>query len=138
MLNLMASQGPGGNPPESVRNLAFGVNMSIKDFGVFDDNVASFSVFEQGRVSRTSPHDEVVVVQGPVRDVKAQLLLKMDLEPDNGVKISYEAKLFDSNERVASAEDSFIVPPGGSVERPVIHLKDHHGGDPDTANISLP
>jgi hypothetical protein len=129
--------GPGQGPPESVRNLAFGVNMSIKDFGVFDDDVASFSVFEQGRVSRTSPHDEVVVVQGPVGDVKAQLLLKMDLEADNGVKISYEAELFDSDESVASAKDSFVVPPGGSVERPGIHLRDHHGGDPDTANMSF-
>jgi tyrosinase len=131
------SGGPDQGPPESVRDLAFGVNMSIKDFGVFDDNAASFSVFEQGRVSRTSTHHEVVVVQGPVGDVKAELLLKMDLEPDNGVKISYEAQLFDSDESVASAKDSFVVPPGGSVERTGIHLKDHHGGDPDTANMSF-
>lgn len=122
-------------PTGTVRHIAIGVNLSIKDFGVFDDNTRHFSLFEAGRVSSISPLDIRNITQS-VGDVKASLDIKMEYKPDNSVSISYTAKLFDDGDEVAKKEESVNAPP--DVEQVTsIHLRDHHSGDPDTANMSI-
>lgn len=122
-------------PPESIRGVAIGINMTIKDFGVFQDNEQSFSFFVDNRVVHPiSPHAEVLEKRS-VGDVTAHLLIKIDWQPNNSLAITFTAELYDSNERVASVGDNFNVPAGSTTEWSGIHLVDHHSGDPDTANM---
>jgi hypothetical protein len=129
---------PASAPPsESVRDLALGINITIKDVGVFQDRQQSFSVFEQGRVDPFSPHAEVLVRQGPVGDVRAHLLIRMDWQANNSVAITFTAELFDSGQRVAQVGGNLTVLRDSTAERRGIRLVDFHGGDADMADMSF-
>jgi hypothetical protein len=123
-------------PPESMRKILVSGTMSVKDFGVFKDqwNYSNFS--EQVFVNPNVRFQEVVktLVEG---DVTAELIIRMEWQLDMSVNVKVVGNLFDELERVARIEGNFNVPRDTVMSGATVHLVDHHGGDPDTADMEL-
>jgi hypothetical protein len=80
---------------------------------------------------------EVLLIEGPVGDVRPHLLVKIDRQADDTVAITFTAELYDEAERVASTGNQFTVPAGSTNTWSGLHLVDHHSGDPDTADMDF-
>jgi hypothetical protein len=124
-------------PPGSVRRVRIRGKMHIKDFVLIGtDNWGHFDFDETRILQPAGPHGEVFVERS-VHDVMARLLIKLDLRPNNVVAINASAKLFDEGEEVAAGERLEAVGPDRTFNVTGIHLRDHHSGDPDTADMEF-
>jgi hypothetical protein len=79
---------------------------------------------------------EVVAKLG-AGDVTGELILRIAWNPDSSVNVQFTANLMDEHERVARVEGQFNVLRDTVAKWGGIHLVDHHGGDPDTADMSF-
>jgi hypothetical protein len=123
-------------PPESMRAILVNGSMSVKDFGVFKDQFNHSTFSEQVFVNPNVRFQEVVktLVEG---DVTAELIIRLEWQLDMSVKVNVAANLFDELERVARIEGSYDVPRDSTISGANVHLVDHHGGDPDTADMEF-
>jgi hypothetical protein len=123
-------------PPETLRKVLVNGTISVKDFGVFKDRWAHSTFSDQVFVNPNVRFQEVVktLVQG---DVTAELIILVDWQLDMSVNVTVVANLFDELERVARVEGAYNVPRDTSASGAKTHLVDHHGGDPDTADMEL-
>ncbi|MFC4464654.1 hypothetical protein ACFPH6_08805 [Streptomyces xiangluensis] len=122
--------------PESRRAIDVSGRIDIKDFKAFEADVwGHFNFHEMALVEPFSPHGEVFVRKGVVGDMTANLIVRIDLQPDNAVAVSVVGELYDEQERVARAEGNFHVAAGATHAGARIHLVDHHVLDPDTADM---
>ena len=123
-------------PPETKRLVRIIGELHVKDFKVGKD-LWEHDGFDQWIVvNPNSPSGEVVkkVESG---DVTAELIVRITWNLDSSVNVKFTANLFDELERVSRQENQFNVLRDGDLKWGGIHLVDHHGGDPDTADMSF-
>jgi hypothetical protein len=122
-------------PPEALRRVRVHGKVDVKDFGVLKDRWAHETYDETVLVNPTQRFAEVVkkTHQG---DVTAELIVRLEWQPDLSIAVKVTANLFDELERVARVEGA-ISAARDSAGSANVHLVDHHGGDPDTADITI-
>lgn len=124
-----------GTPPEANRRVRVSGNMAVKDFGVLGHDL-EHSSFEETLLIDPNARVQEVVHVGRVGDVTAQLVLRIEWQLDYSLKVHVAGSLFDELERTAYAEHTFTVAPDTTLPGSG-NLVDHHGGDPDTANMDF-
>jgi hypothetical protein len=124
-----------GIPPECMRSISVTGKIDVKDFGVFKDRWNHLVFSEKKLVNPNGRFQEVVkqLLQG---DVKAELIIRIEWQKDLSVSVAVVAQLFDELERVARVEGSYNVL-RDSTWKGNAHLVDHHGGDPDSADMEF-
>ena len=124
-------------PPEYLRVIDIIGELHVKNFKLVGKDQWKHSTFaEQILVNPNVPSGEVVSKLG-AGDVTGELILRITWNSDASVNLQFTANLFDEAERVARVEGQFNVFRDTVVKWGGIHLVDHHGGDPDTADMSF-
>jgi hypothetical protein len=131
---------PQGAPirPEDCRQVNFRGNIHIKDYKlVGSDKWGHHEFNETLMVDPNAPHAEVHIRRGPIGDVTADLVFRIDWRADRSVAVNFTAELYDEAQRVANTGGSFNVLRDSSAGWGGLHLVDYHGGDPDTADMDF-
>lgn len=124
--------------PGQCRRVLIRGRIDVKDFKLAGkDKWGHFDFSAQVRVSPNEPHAETYVQRGPIGDVTADLIVRIDWNGDSSVGVSFTFALYDGVERVASSSNQFNVLRDASLGWEGLHLVDHHRGDPDTADLNF-
>jgi hypothetical protein len=123
-------------PEESRRLIKVSGKMSVKDFGVVEDEWKHEPFSGHMLLNPDTLHGEIVA-KSQVGDVTAELVIRGTWNPDFSVTIKFTARLFDELQRVAEASKEFNVLRDASMSWGGIHVVDYHKGDPDSADISF-
>jgi hypothetical protein len=84
-----------------------------------------------------APHAEFTLSAAAVGDVSAALRVRLDRNADNSIFVSWNARLFDEKDAVATTGAQFNVLKDASLHWGAVHLVDYHPGDPDTGDIDF-
>jgi hypothetical protein len=123
---------------DQCRSIFISGRIDIKDFRlVGHDRWGHHDFSAHMKVNPNAPHAEAYVQRGPNGDCTADLIIRVDLAPDNSIAVNFTASLYDGVERVASSSNHFNVLRDSSLGWQGLHLVDHHRGDPDTADFSF-
>lgn len=124
-------------PPECLRVLDLVAELHVKDFKAVGKDLWEHRTFtEQVLVDPSAPTAEAVLTLDS-GDVTGSLVLRCTWNPDSSVSVHFTADLHDELERVARVEGDLLVGRDATGQWNGIHLVDHHGGDPDTADIAF-
>jgi hypothetical protein len=124
--------------PHERRQVTVDANIHVKDFKlVGKDKWGHFKRTGSTEVNPREEYDEFFFDKNQAGDTNATLLIRIHYRDDLSVRVEFEAQLFDEEERVAEAKNSFFVMRDSKFSWSGIHLVDYHSGDPDTADMDF-